>query len=155
MSKRRKQVYVCNNKCCFFWKEDWRFSCRCFLWKPGTRWPRQHNQSSSWLRGEGERDVAFFIWSLSALVRHFDVKEWVSPPPPSLGSPPYLSLSLSYSRVRVPHPNSLSPCTFCWSLQVGAHTKPFIVNGQHIESIHQISCYSALAALPRIALISH
>lgn len=66
-------------------------------------------------QGEGEGYVAFSIWSLSALVRQSDVKEWgffffLTPP----YSPPYLS-SLFSSHLDVCDSLilPLSPYTFC------------------------------------------
>lgn len=99
---------------CRFVEDDWCFSRGCFLWKAGTPQPRQHNQCSSWLRGrggEGEGYVAFSIWSLSALVRQSDVKEWVFfffLTPPLFSTLPLFSLFLSLRCLWLPHPPSVT-----------------------------------------------
>lgn len=147
--------------------DGWCFSRGCFLWKAGAPRPRQHNQCSVWLRGEGrggEGDGGCGLFYLISVSTRASV--WckrVGAPPP-FATLCYLSSLFFFSHLDVCDSLILllPPCAFClsfppYALWVCTHKalQPKQRNDDLLNAnvLHQISSRSALATRSGVALI--
>lgn len=117
---------------------------------PLEGWHSMATSAQPMLRLTQGGDVAFSIWSLSALVRQSDVKEWVPPNPPlSIPHPTLFSIFLSLTLLCVDS-SFLSPFLILFLLVLSPLHSPnqyiqclflFWIDKQwNANMIHHISC---------------